>query len=255
MPKSQSAANGPLVSCIMPTFGRPDYVAESIQMFLRQDYAAKELIVLNDCPGQILCGEFPNVRIINSPERWHSLGEKRNAAIEMSRGLYLAVWDDDDIYFPWRLSYSMRRIHELGEPQIYCPATYWAYWGDENLHENQAVMDWIYHPQVVFTKKLWSTLGGYPPQTLSEDTAFFTKAIEHLGIDWPRDEIAAHDRVMIMRGTSKYRHTSIDGGRAEPDTRPGAIRLETQPVNDDCLRRCADDLIAKRAMAVSKSAT
>lgn len=56
----------PLVSCIMPTYGRPDYVAESIAMFLDQDYEAKELIILNDCPGQVLRGDFPGVRIVNS---------------------------------------------------------------------------------------------------------------------------------------------------------------------------------------------
>ncbi len=40
------------VSCIMPTYGRPDFVAQSVAMFLAQDYAEKELIILNDCPGR-----------------------------------------------------------------------------------------------------------------------------------------------------------------------------------------------------------
>ena len=82
----------PLVSCIMPTFGRPDYVAESISMFLAQDYPAKELIILNDCCGQTLLGKFPGVRIINATSRWATLGEKRNAAIELASGEFIAVW-------------------------------------------------------------------------------------------------------------------------------------------------------------------
>ena len=85
----------------MPTFGRADYVAESIAMFLEQDYPNKELIIVNDCPGQTLEGRFPNVRIINSPARWQHLGDKRNHAIELSNGEFIAVWDDDDVYLPW----------------------------------------------------------------------------------------------------------------------------------------------------------
>lgn len=235
----------PTVSCVMPTFGRPDYVAESIQMFLEQDYPHKELLVFNDCPGQVLKGEFPNTRIVNLNNRFATLGEKRNAAIEMSSGQFIAVWDDDDVYLPWRLSYCMARIQEL-ETELYCPAEYWAYWGDDILHDNQAVLDWIYHPQVIFHKDLWRKVGGYPLKTLYEDTGFFKKVLAHLGIDWPRDPISPMDRVMIMRGLSKYRHTSIDGGLACPDTTKRIITLEPSSIDDDVLRGVTSDLISRR---------
>ena len=87
----------------MPTYGRPDFVEESIAFFLAQDYPRKELIIINDCPGQTFTGHFPDVVIINLPDRCPSLGEKRNLGIEMARGDLIAVWDDDDIYLPWRL--------------------------------------------------------------------------------------------------------------------------------------------------------
>lgn len=240
--QESSSMSLPLVSCIMPTYGRPDFVAESLAMFLAQDYPAKELIILNDCPGQTLEGDFPNVRIINAPERWPNLGEKRNAAIESAKGEYIAIWDDDDVYFPWRLSLAMQRLQAIQTP-IYCPADYWAYWGDTELHENSAQLDWIYHPLVVFRRELWSTIGGYPQQTVGEDTVFFQKALQHLGIEWPRDAIARSDRPMIMRGRSKYAHTSIDGGAQPPDTTPGVIALAPRPIQDPILRNVADSLI------------
>lgn len=62
----------------MPTYCRPDYAAESIAMFLEQDYPAKELIVLNDCPGQRFCGDIADVRRLNTDSRYPTLGEKRN---------------------------------------------------------------------------------------------------------------------------------------------------------------------------------
>ena len=36
-----------LVSCIMPTYNRRQFVSQAIKYFLRQDYARKELIILN----------------------------------------------------------------------------------------------------------------------------------------------------------------------------------------------------------------
>ena len=85
----------PLISCIMPTYGRPQYVHESVKMFLDQDYPAKELVILNDCAGQVFHCELSNVRVFNTSQRYRSLGEKRNECIRKSRGELLAIWDDD----------------------------------------------------------------------------------------------------------------------------------------------------------------
>uniref|UniRef100_A0A7C4LJE9 Glycosyltransferase n=1 Tax=Schlesneria paludicola TaxID=360056 RepID=A0A7C4LJE9_9PLAN len=251
--EEKSPPGPPLVSCIMPTYGRPDYVAESIAMFLAQDYPAKELIILNDCPGQKLAGEFPDVRIVNVDARWPTLGEKRNAAIELARGDYIAVWDDDDIYLPWRLSHGMQRIRDLQAP-LYCPAEYWAYWGSEDLHDNRALLNWIYHPLVIFRKELWQAVGGYPAQTLSEDTAFFKKILEHLGIDWPSDPVNRCDRVMILRGKSKYTHTSIAGGRQAPDIEPRSIQLAPCGIQDAALRQSVENLIKTRESQATRRA-
>jgi glycosyltransferase involved in cell wall biosynthesis len=39
----------PLISCIMPTYGRPEFLGEAVAMFLAQDYPEKELVILNRC--------------------------------------------------------------------------------------------------------------------------------------------------------------------------------------------------------------
>jgi len=41
-------AEHPLLSCIMPTADRRQFVAQALEYFLRQDYAHKELIVVDD---------------------------------------------------------------------------------------------------------------------------------------------------------------------------------------------------------------
>ena len=98
----------PAVSCICPTYGRPALLEEAIYCFLQQDYPGpKELIVLNDYAGQTLLFDHPEVRMINLPTRFRTVGEKRNAAVALAAHDLLFVWDDDDIYLPHRLSFSV----------------------------------------------------------------------------------------------------------------------------------------------------
>src|SRR5688572_15193909 len=92
----RGAASLPLVSCICPTYGRPPdhqhLVEEAIASFVNQTYPNKELIVLNDCPGQTLVCNAPGVRVVNVPERFPTLGDKRNAGVGLSRGQLIAPW-------------------------------------------------------------------------------------------------------------------------------------------------------------------
>lgn len=119
----------------MPTYGRSKYVPEAIWCFLEQDYPKKELIVLNDCTQQVYEGELPDVRFVNVPSRFATLGEKRNAAIELAQGDVILVWDDDDLYLPWRLSLSWAEMCRHQTP-FYRPAEFLAYWGTSDLHVN-----------------------------------------------------------------------------------------------------------------------
>lgn len=235
----------------MPTFGRADYVAESIAMFLEQDYPNKELIIVNDCPGQTLEGRFPNVRIINSPARWQHLGDKRNHAIELSNGEFIAVWDDDDVYLPWRLSHTVQQIRER-KLAFYCTAEYWAYWGKEILEDNASVSGWIWHPSFAFPRKDWKAVGGYPSVTLGEDSIFLERLMEHRSVPWDRCPISKVERFLIMRGCSKYRHTSIAGGQHPPDTRPGTILLEPCGISDPLLHRARRALVDQRIMSLNR---
>ncbi|MEZ5942933.1 MAG: NPCBM/NEW2 domain-containing protein [Planctomycetaceae bacterium] len=239
------AANLPLISCVMPTYGRPEFVHESLAMFLAQDYVNKELLIVNDCPGQTFEGEFPQVRIINCDERFPTLGEKRNFAIRQAAGDWIAVWDDDDIYLPWRLSFSMQEIAAFETP-LYRPHDYWAYWGESNLHDNQAIREWISHPLVIFHRDLWETAKGYPRQTLNEDSGLFRRMQHQLRTGWVTYPISNHDRFMILRCASKYSHTSIKGGKLPPNTSPGVFRLSPRPIQDDILRAATESLITAR---------
>lgn len=98
----------PPVSCMCLTYGRPHLLEEAIESFLHQDYEGnKELIVFNDLADQELVFDHPEVHIINVGKRFATVGEKRNATAALCTHEILFVWDDDDIFLPWRITYSM----------------------------------------------------------------------------------------------------------------------------------------------------
>jgi hypothetical protein len=105
----------PKVSCLCPTYGRPQCLEEAIFSFLTQDYQGeKELVILNDLADQTLIFDHPDVKIINVKNRITPLGLKFNETARHATGSVFAVWEDDDIYLPHRLTYSVQRLNQHG---------------------------------------------------------------------------------------------------------------------------------------------
>lgn len=81
-----------------------------IECFQRQTYQNRELLILDDGGQYPLQPSGDRWRIVSQGQRYDSLGEKRRAAIDMIDADAIAIWDDDDIYFPWALA---AQVHGL----------------------------------------------------------------------------------------------------------------------------------------------
>jgi glycosyltransferase involved in cell wall biosynthesis len=90
-----------LASCILPTADRPGFFQQALRCYLRQSYADRELIVVDD--GKSPVGEFckglPGVTYIRLAKK-APLGAKLNLGIEHARGSIVQKLDDDDYYHP-----------------------------------------------------------------------------------------------------------------------------------------------------------
>ncbi len=108
---SPLSAEKPLVSCIMPTYNRRTFVPHAIEYFLRQDYARKELIIVDDGADPIgdLGPADDRIRYIRLAER-RTIGAKRNLACEAARGDIICHWDDDDWHAAWRITYQVEAL-------------------------------------------------------------------------------------------------------------------------------------------------
>ncbi len=83
-----------LITCIIPTRNRPDYIAESAASVLTQDHSDLELIIVND--GEMAVPDFADsrVRILNSGQA--GAVQARNLGASQAKGDAIAWLDDDD---------------------------------------------------------------------------------------------------------------------------------------------------------------
>lgn len=193
----------PKISCLCPTYGRPRQLEHAIESFLRQDYAGeKELIVLNDYGEQTLIFDHPEVRIVNLLEQIRPLGAKFNRTAALATGDLLAIWEDDDIYLPWRLSYS---VEHLNEHNIYHTASAWF---EEDTHKLVPSRN-LYHCNLLMSRDVFESVGSYSEVRDSGaiDVLLFDELRKKYGTI--TQEIADENRFYIYRwGTSGGYHAS-----------------------------------------------
>lgn len=114
-PPEGPAVEPPLVSCIMPTYNRRQFIPRALRCFSRQDYANLELLIVDDGTDPIsdLLPDDPRIRYWHLPNK-QPIGAKRNFACSEARGEYIAHWDDDDWYPRSRISRQVTALRESG---------------------------------------------------------------------------------------------------------------------------------------------
>ena len=115
----------PLVSVIIPTFNRGHIIARSVDSVLAQTFTDYEIIVVDDGStdntGEFLKKHYgERIQYIAQPVNM-GLANARNRGIEASRGTYIAILDDDDLWFPEKLALQVELLEK--EPElslVYC---------------------------------------------------------------------------------------------------------------------------------------
>ena len=168
-------STGHFVSCIMPTSDRQRFVTRAISYFLAQDYANKELLILDD-------GEKPMPELGRIDERVRylrleqktALGAKRNLACCEARGDIIAHWDDDDWTANWRLSYQVEAlivnnaaVCGLDKLYFYEPQRDQAW---QYVYPDRARF-WVAGGTLCYLKSFWRE-NPFPNINVGEDTRF-----------------------------------------------------------------------------------
>lgn len=206
-----------LISCLCPTFNRYPRLGflleEAVECFLRQDHADKELLILNDTPGQLLSFRHPRVRVFNLAVRLPDLSAKIQWLIDRAEGDLLCRWDDDDLHLPWRLSYSLTRLDEAIE---WRPENFWfasgnAAWREDHFPGNSHVM-------ALWRRDALRLVGGVYPAGYSggEDLAF-NRLLAASGHASRGQLVPTAEMFYVYRWGTGSRHLSgVSDGSARP---------------------------------------
>jgi glycosyltransferase involved in cell wall biosynthesis len=155
------------IAAVCCTFLRPKQLGYLIQCFLKQDYPARkrELVILDDA-GQYNNQQGDGWRLISSSTRYHTLGEKRNAATALVSGDVdaIAVWDDDDLYLPWALRSSVEalEIAPWSRPSVVLHPE-----EDGSLRQHETLG--LFHGGWAYSREAFNYVGGYPAMNNGED--------------------------------------------------------------------------------------
>lgn len=157
----------PFISCKMITYGRVEFLEESLNSFLLQDYPADkcELVIVNDYPMQKLKFDHPQVRIFNLDKTFDVIGEKENFATEQCKGEIICQWDDDDLAMPWHLK-NVAKYFVPGSDLLH-----WHKGVFMNMPQISAITG-LGNSGIVFSKKMWKQLGGHPLENAGYDATF-----------------------------------------------------------------------------------
>jgi hypothetical protein len=204
------------VSCMCLTYGRPKLLEESIFSFINQDYQGpKELIILNDYEKQILKFDHPDVRIINISKRFNTVGEKRNYCFSLCNNDILFVWDDDDIYLPSRISFTLDKMKDPKYNDFFKPSK--AFFFDNKKQHVKGVVSNLFHSGGAFTRRFFEDVNGYSHMGTGEDLDIesrMKKNKNYLKHDY--NEIKDEDIFYIYRWNTGSYHLS-GFGRDEED--------------------------------------
>jgi len=211
----------PPVSCICLTYGRPAVLEEAIHSFLEQDYQGrKELIVLNDYVDQTLLFTHPEVRVINVAKRFRTVGEKMNAAVALAAHDLLFVWDDDDIYLPHRLTFSVAHFDQ--NKGFFKPNKAWFLNSGVLSESNQA----LFHVGSCWSRALFNAVRGYPAEGTGYDLLFEKRLAQQFPDATKTANIQATEIYYLYRwgGTGSYHMSGF--GRLKPGENVGHQQVE-----------------------------
>ncbi len=131
-----------MVSIIMPAYNCEDFIAETIDSIIKQDYQNWELLAVDDFSTDNTGNIVKKYALNDSRIKYFRLEKNsgaaaaRNRAVELANGKYLAFLDSDDLWNPDKLS---RQIRFMEENNYYFTCTKYSKIDDEGNFLNRVI--------------------------------------------------------------------------------------------------------------------
>jgi glycosyltransferase involved in cell wall biosynthesis len=115
------AEGDPLVSVVVPTYGRPAFLSEAIESVDEQTYGPIELLVVDDHSPEPIepvledrsLGDDRRLRFVRHDEN-RGASAARNTGLDAAEGEYVAFLDDDDYWLPPKIQQQVDAFERAG---------------------------------------------------------------------------------------------------------------------------------------------
>ena len=142
----------------MPTADRPQFVVRAVACFLAQDFASRELVVLDNgrTPIAALLPDDPRIRCFSAGPG-SKLGALRYRACELARGEIILHWDDDDWYPPNRISRQVETLTRTGADLCGSSRIYFLHESAQQawVYASRGSRPWIAGSTLAYRRSLW----------------------------------------------------------------------------------------------------
>jgi glycosyltransferase involved in cell wall biosynthesis len=175
-----------LVSVIMPTWNRAQYVGESVGSVLQQTYSNIELIIVDDGSTDGTQDVVNKIADARCKYFWIEAGANisraRNFGIQHSQGAFIAYIDSDDLW-------EQEKIHKQLDALAAWPEKAMVFTDVIEFKENGIVRDGIYKPNflegsITFKSILDNKLQIYPSSILYKRESLMEVGSHDEGFRW-----------------------------------------------------------------------
>lgn len=177
----------PLISVLMPAYNAEKYISSAIESILNQSFKDFEFIIIDDCSIDITWKIIQKYTL--KDKRIIALRNKKNIkscytlikAMQLAKGRYIAIMDNDDISYPNRLEkqFEFLQIHpevgivggvmEIIDKKGNHVAKRRYHLTDSNIRKYIFLYSPFSHPLVMIRKSVLDQVGYYNPKYAPAD--------------------------------------------------------------------------------------
>jgi glycosyltransferase involved in cell wall biosynthesis len=153
--------NNPLVTVIITTYNRPNFLPIAIQSVIDQTYTNWELKIINDAGQDVknIVDSFNDNRIkyINK-EKNAGLGAARNTGLDNANGKYINFLDEDDQFYPFHIQTHVEAMEKNDWEICYTDCVCHVYENGE-VKQRVIVYSFDYEPDMLLYQNIVPVLG------------------------------------------------------------------------------------------------